>query len=431
MKKLTKILPVCGVLVLAATGLAACGNNGDDEQGGSGSSNSIVVSTASAESDWYKEVLKDFNKKRVAEGKAEVKFEMVVHEENVVQTEVADWTKGPDVYSFVGDQMSTLYKKQALATVPPEYQAAIKQETGEADTKTFATYVNKMVGYPNSADNGYFLYYDKQALTENDVKTWDGIMAKATEERKLGYDMGDAWFTMGALFTFGADYEVKFTKQGNISSVEATFDTAKGLKAAKFITDVYKHYHVDKNLVLTVAGAPNEQNGMIACVGGSHLLAGFRKSMGDRLGCAKLPTVTIDGETKTIGSFLGYKLFGVNNAKKDADKIALSHEVARYLTSKEVQLKKFQDKGAMPANKELQELPEVIKDDHVVAIKNQVAAGAAHAQTTVPGKCWDAPKTFTTELSQKIENDKGVAEITDAYLTGLLDTMNTAIKASK
>ena len=433
MKRLTKILPVCGVLVLAATGLVACGGDNGGQQGGGGSSSGeleLEVSTASTQSDWYKTILAEYNTQREAEGKAKIKFTFVVHEENVLQTEVADWAKGPDLFSYVGDQTNTLYLKRALATIPEEYQAAIKEENGTQEVATYATYVNKMIGYPYAADNGYFLYYDKDVLNENDVKTWDGIMAKATEARQFGYDAGNAWMSMGALFTFGADYQVKFTKQGNISSVNASFNTAEGLKSAKFLKQFYIDKAELKNLTTAAERAPTAANALCATIAGSHCLAGFKRQLGDKLGMAKLPTITVDGVTKTLGSFLGYKLFGVNNAKGDAERKALAHEVARYLTSADVQEKRFQEFSVMPSIKTLQQKQAVLEDAHVLAIKDQVAANAAHPQTTVPGKCWEAPNTFTTAISAKVD-DNAAAEMTDAWLQEQLEIMNDSIKASK
>lgn len=47
-----------------------------------------------------------------------------------------------------------------------------------------ATLDGVLYGYPMTADNGYFLYYDKSVLSEEDVQTLDGILAKANEAGK-------------------------------------------------------------------------------------------------------------------------------------------------------------------------------------------------------------------------------------------------------
>ena len=41
-----------------------------------------------------------------------------------------------------------------------------------------ATMDGKLYAYPMTADNGYFLYYDKSVLSEDDVKSMDTLLAK-------------------------------------------------------------------------------------------------------------------------------------------------------------------------------------------------------------------------------------------------------------
>lgn len=67
-----------------------------------------------------------------------------------------------------------------------------------------------LYGYPMTADNGYFLYYDKSVLSEEDVQTLDGILAKANEAgKKVFMDVSNGWyiasFFLGAGCTLGLD----------------------------------------------------------------------------------------------------------------------------------------------------------------------------------------------------------------------------------
>lgn len=42
-----------------------------------------------------------------------------------------------------------------------------------------ATVDDTLYAYPMTADNGYFLYYNKKYLSDSDVKTLDGILKVA------------------------------------------------------------------------------------------------------------------------------------------------------------------------------------------------------------------------------------------------------------
>ena len=54
----------------------------------------------------------------------------------------------------------------------------MQMRSGEAnlDEAVAAASVNDtLYAYPMTADNGYFLYYDKNYLTEEDVRRWTGF----------------------------------------------------------------------------------------------------------------------------------------------------------------------------------------------------------------------------------------------------------------
>ena len=65
--------------------------------------------------------------------------------------------------------------------------------------------------------------------------------AAAAQNLKVGYNVGEGFWGAGAMFTFGADYNIKFSEDGNIDKVQATFNTEKGLKAAKAILNIVNH----------------------------------------------------------------------------------------------------------------------------------------------------------------------------------------------
>ena len=420
MKKTMKLIPSTLAALLTIGVLTGCGASGGE------ATLSLSVSGPATQSNWLQSTLAKFNEQRKADGKAQVNFEVLVYEENTLQTDVAKWSNGPDVFSYVGDQIAQLYRLGALASLPSATVAELKEQMGDDALDIYAKFAGRYVGYPYAADNGYFLYYDKSVLNETDVQTMSGILAKATADRKVAYDLGDPWYSMGAFFTFGADYNVTYTKAGLVSKIEATFNSDAGLKSAKMISELWAQSKADK-LQFTTA-APTASNQLCATIDGSHKAAAYKKALGENYGCAKLPTYTVGDDTKTIGSFLGYKLIGVNNAKSDPDKLVLAHEVAKYLSSESVQESRFDEFNIMPTNKKVLAMEKVQNDEHVKAIAQQAATGAAHPQTAVPGKCWTAPATFTTKVSEWI--DAGTT-ITDELLQEAIDTLNEEIKSSK
>ena len=427
MKMNLKTTTLLGVAVLALGGLASCskGNPSGDSTGGSDRPMSLTVSGPSTQGEWLQTTLAGFNAKRTQAGKSAVTFEVLAYEENDVDSKVSDWDVGPDVYAFASDKIMTLFQAGALATVPSkvvsEYQETMK--AGAMDL--YAKFANKYVAYPFDASNGYFLYYDKSVLNETDVQTVEGILAKCTADRQFAYNLEEAFYGIGALFTWGSRFEITTNPAGVTTNISANFNTDMGLKAARAAVNILKN----PNRIKTQA-APTAANKIAACIDGTWNAAAYKNQMGENFACAKLPTVTVDGETRNLSSFLGYKMYGVNPIRSSADseRLALAHEVAQYLVSEEVQISRHATFGSGPTLKSVIESEAVRNDQALVAINAQ--SEFAVAQTAVPGNVWTAPNTFYTEINELLGEDK-TGVITDDQLRSLLETLNNSIIGSK
>ena len=429
--KLTKNIGLLATLLLAGS-LASCGSEGG-EGGGTPDVKelSLTVSGPSKQHEWLAARLADFNSKR--DSASQVKFEVVDYEENKVDSDVPDWKKGPDVYAFAGDKIKDLYTNGCLADLDADTLAEYKETIGTDVMDTYAKHV-KYVGYPYAADNGYYLYYDKSVLNETDVQTLEGILAKCDADHMLSYDINVAYYGFGALMSFGNRYQVTFNRGGGISNVEADFDNENAVKAAKMLIQLSE---LENTKFTSAQVAPIPANKAIATVDGSWNHAAYKKSMGDNFACTKLPTVTIGDETKNISSFLGYKLYGVNPQRSvgDKERLLLAKEVAKYLTSSEVQLSRYNEFNVMPTLKALQATETIQADANFKAIKAQ--SEFAVAQTAVPGKVWSAPTDFMTTVKgwikegRSLKGETAETEITDEMIHTELVIMNDAIKSSR
>ena len=93
-----------------------------------------------------------------------------------------DPAKAADVFIYPDDQLIRLAQADALYEVTRNHDAIVAANS--AGSVKAATYKGTLLGYPATADNGYFLFYDKSVLTEEDVKTLDGILAAAEKAGK-------------------------------------------------------------------------------------------------------------------------------------------------------------------------------------------------------------------------------------------------------
>lgn len=301
-----------------------------------------------------------------------------------------DPSAAADVYAFANDQIVNLVRVGALAEVAGIYKDEIIANNGEGAVKA-GQFDGKQYAYPYSADNGYFMYYDKSVITEEEAGSLEKIIAKCEQEKKtIGWPLDDSWYVAGWFFTFGGNYSVEYNEDGSEKSVVCTFnDTVNGIKAAKGMAKLAS------STAFAGAGTSNDTittgigDTMAVAITGTWNAEAIEGKLGDNYGVAKLPTVTVDGETKQLSSFAGYKLYGVNPHSKD---LATAHKLAAYLSSEEMQLLRFKNHKIGPSNTKAAANAEVQANPALAALSAQNAY--AVAQTAVPANFWDPVKAF-------------------------------------
>ena len=87
----------------------------------------------------------------------------VVGEADAQARYLEDPAAAADVFSYPDDQIIKLVKADALYEVTRNRDQIIAENSAGAINA--ATYDGVLYGYPMTADNGYFLYYDKSVLT--------------------------------------------------------------------------------------------------------------------------------------------------------------------------------------------------------------------------------------------------------------------------
>ncbi len=402
-----------------AVGLSGCGGGG---------SNKIVVSGPLEQYDWLVERLNQYN----VDNGTDIEFEVRSISEADVDTDVTDWTQGPNVYAFASDKIQGLFTKNALAAVPDEYQTQIEGEVNATSIEA-ATFASDMYAYPYTGDNGYFLYYNSELLQESQVGDLYDLIDLCRENGwKIHFPLRDSFYSSGWMFSFGARYSVTYLANGQIDNIEATFNAEEGLKAAKALRDVLKYAQEGSSNILDTAkqnAQPVNGSPYVATVNGTWAMsaADFAAVGEENIGMTKLPEITYDKggadeETVNCGSFLGYKLYGVNPQATTGD-LATAHSVAMYLYGKASQESRFDALGVVPTNEE------VLALDKVQASKTTQALGAQSefsvAQTAVPGGLWGAVDSTIGQICDEY------ATLTDKDLQTMLDSLNDAIEDSK
>ncbi|MBR4175005.1 MAG: extracellular solute-binding protein, partial [Lachnospiraceae bacterium] len=109
----------------------------------------------------------------------------VQSESTAKDTILTDPEAAADVFSFAGDQVTDLVSAGALQEVSIDTDKIIEDCGGmEAGPVQAAVRDGKLYAYPATADNGYFMFYNKEYFSEDDVKSMDTMLEKAAEAGK-------------------------------------------------------------------------------------------------------------------------------------------------------------------------------------------------------------------------------------------------------
>ncbi len=371
--------------------------------------------------------------------KLDSKYELTytAHGEDKIDSEVADWTAetAPDLYSFSCDKSTPLAAAGALATVPDEYAEQMKKTLSETAYAS-ATFNGDLVGYAYTASNGYFTYYDsslpgidaivhdnKAGSIVDNIEDW--LKYCENNGKTFAYNLKEAFYTVGALTTFGASWKVEYNRDGSVKKITSDFASDKGLKAAKMILKI-----MSSDAVVYTQDAPGVNN-VAFCVNGAWALSndseGNKSAYTDaKVKTTTLPNATVGTEKKHIRSFAGTKLYGVNPSKSNgkSERLNTLHGIANYLTSDDVQSARFDDSQQAPSSKAVSATDKVKSNAALSALANQSADGMA--QANLPGNIWSAPATFATWAY-----DNAKSEVSDNVIMTQLQQLDTAVQASK
>lgn len=289
-----------------------------------------------------------------------------------------------DVFVYPDDQLIRLVQADALYEVTRNHDAIV--QANSLGSVNAATYKETLYGYPMTADNGYFLFYDKSVLTEEDVKTLDGILAACEKAGKqFNFDIANGWYL--ASFFLGNGCMITLDDNGNQI---CDFNSEKGAEAAKAVAALCAH----------PAFLPGDQNILTGTIGdtvaagvcGTWVADAVKERLGENYAAVKLPTFTVNGEQVQMGSFGGCKILGVNTQSMYPVE---AMNLAEFLTSEESQLRRFEVRGYGPSNVNAAKNEKIASDPALSAL----AAQSEFAVTQlIIGDFWTPATAFGNAL---------------------------------
>lgn len=414
MKKYTKV--ICGIASFCtAFAFVGCKENSGGED------IKLTIWVSESDKTFAALVAKDFER---ANPDKKYSFAIDVQGENELATRLLnDVEAGADVFSYPNDQLGKLINGDALTKIAGDRLGAIREENAIDAMQAATATVNGeegVYGMPYT-DNTFFLYYDKSALTEEDVKTVDGILQKCSAEKKFAFPMTDGWYTTSFFFGKGLGYEVEYDNALAETKITCDFNSPTGESVTQAMWELVKDGRVkaDSNDSKLTAGF--DDGSIIAGVSGIWNRKSIEKSLGENFAVAKLPTYTLNrgtgGEEQVqLISFTGYKMIGVNNySKVKAEALAF----AQFYTNKENQILHFEQRGIVPTNLQARKDERVQSDVCAKAITQQLQY--SKTQVNVPSTLWVPMEGLGNAMITGVQNGAfNVKEQLTACVSGIV-----------
>lgn len=350
----------------------------------------------------------------------------VESESTAKDTVLTDIEAAADVFAFADDQLVSLVNAGALLALDDNMSAALENYAGKTldDVKAdnvevsieAATYNDTLYAFPTSADNGFFLFYDSSVLSEEDVASWDSLLAAAEAAGKqVGMTISSGWYNAG--FFYGAGFTTGLNDDGT-TSIDWDGTSSLGYTGVDVVKGMLDITSSSAFLACADGDVSNQiaSGSLCAAVSGTWDAEAAQAAFGDGYAATKLPTFTCAGDQVQMGSVAGCKLMGVNAYCDNAGWAVL---LAEFLTNEESQTRHFELREIGPSNVNSQASDEVASNVALNALAEQSEFATIQS---VGDKYWDPTATFGEIIAQQqlsADDDAAIQSALDDLVSGV------------
>ena len=405
---------ICSLILgaLCAVSLVGCGLGEEKKTADTGQKKiALTVWAAKEDEELMGQIIQSFEKQY--QGQAD--FQITFQEQGESQCKdvlIGGLEEGADVFTFADDQLNTLAAAGALD--PVKNADEIKNKSLPAAVEA-ASVGDTLYAYPLTADNGYFLYYNKKYISDKQVKTLDGILEAAAEQgKKFVMDWSSAWYVYS--FFGNTNLTVGLSDDGitNYCTWNAKDGEIKGVDVAQAMLKLSGSKGFDNRTDEEfLAGV--KDGSVIAGVSGVWNAVAIEEAWGADTGASKLPTYTCDGRQIQMASFSGCKLIGVNAYSKHP---VWASRLAEWITNEENQRLRFEMRGQGPSDLTVADSAEIKESPAIAALLAQ----SKYAQLQrVGGKFWDPVSEFAGNLAAGNPSGESLQKQLDKMTEGVCE----------
>lgn len=420
-----RVLCAAAVLSLIVGTLAGCGTKAESPTAGNAESKGAAVQTAGyakdakikvwgsqEDQDMLKDIVKSFQEE-TPEAAGWTIETSVISAADAKNEILKDPAVGADVFEFASDQIADMQSAGVLYRITKNKDKIMEDniensvEAGMID--------GELYGYP-STSNTYFMYYDKKYYNEEEIKSFDTMLAKDLETGVTNFsmDLDNGWYT--ASFFFGAGCKL-FGEDGR-DPKQCDFNNEKGVLVGDFLLDLCNNPKI-KNQDDALLLAAFKDRTLGASFSGTWNAAAIKESLGDDFGVAVVPSLTLaDGTVMNPSTIVNFNLFGVNAQTKYP---AESMLFAEYLTSEKVQKIRFEVRNSSPTNKNLVADTALLNTSPAVAVlSEQVKTSTIQPSISQISSFWPPMEAFGQDCIANAVTKDTMQQAMDTLVTNVL-----------
>ncbi|MGN0351946.1 MAG: extracellular solute-binding protein [Roseburia sp.] len=321
--------------------------------------------------------------------------------------------EAPDVFTFADDQLMAFAAAGVLKPVEGSEEIASRNLETSVDA---ASIDGELYAYPLTADNGYFMYYNKAYFSEEDVQSLDTMLAIASENgKKITMDITSGWYLYSFFGNTGMEVGLKEDGISNYCTWNATEGNVKGVDVASSMLSIAQN----PGFLCTgddgfMAGV--QDGSVIAGVSGVWNATEISEAWGEDYGAAKLPSYACNGTQVQMSSYAGYKLVGVNDYSKHKEWAA---KFADWMTNEENQMLRFEMRGQGPANTNAAGSPEVAASPAIQAI---IAQAEFASLQRIGTKYWGPAGTYGSTIAAGNPSNLELQDMMDTLVDGITES---------
>lgn len=324
---------------------------------------------------------------------------------------MADLENGADVFIFADDQLKTLVAAGALEPVENEEPV---RKANLPESVLAASVNDTLYALPLTADNGYFLYYNKKYFPEKSIKSLDRMLDIAAQHgKKFSMEWSSGWYVYSFFGNTGLTVGLNDDGITNYCTWNSKKGKIKGIDVARSMARIAKHPGFtstdDAGFLKGV-----KDNTIIAGVNGIWNAVTLEKAWGKNFGAAKLPLYTCAGKQVQMASFSGYKLAGVNAYSEEKEWAA---KLAGWIANEENQKLRFIMRGQGPSNINAAASKEVKSSPAITALLGQSEFSCLQR---IGGNFWEPVVAFTEDILSNSQTDKSLQEKLDKMAQGII-----------